>query len=74
MGIFSILAKGNDLVGEYTLPLRRGYNLKYIKLLHLHTNLNSAHFKGDSKTGDTRTSERLMFVKFNLSKGYRKMS
>ena len=66
MGIFSIIAKGDDLVGEYTLPLRKAYNLKYIKLLHLHTNLNSTHFKGASKTGDTRASERLMFVKFNF--------
>ena len=66
MGIFSIMMKGSDLVGNHTLILRRPRQLKYLKLLHCYTNLNSSGFKGAGHNKAVKNSERLLFASFNF--------
>jgi len=66
MGVFSILMKGDDLVGDYSVKLRKGRNLKYLKLLHLYTNINSSQFKADGNTKQAVNAERLLFAKFSF--------
>lgn len=67
MPCFSILLKGEELVGEQILKIRRPLKCKYIKLLHVYTNLNSSAFNSNStKNANTRMSERLLFAKFSF--------
>jgi len=67
MPCFSILLKGDDLVGEQLLKIRRPLKCKYIKLLHAYTNINSSAFNSNAtKPASTRLQERLMFAKFSF--------
>jgi len=64
MPCLSLLAKGDELVGSKVFRLRRPIRVKFLKLLHAYTNIDSADFKSGS-TG-TRLQERLLFVRFNF--------
>lgn len=65
MPCFSILLKGDELVGDQLLKIRRPLKCKYIKLLHAYTNLNSTNFNGSHPSG-TKNAERLLFAKFSF--------
>ena len=66
MGIISIMLKGDELVGNHTLILRKARQLKYLKLLHCYTNINSSNFKGEGHNKNVKNSERLLFASFNF--------
>ena len=66
MGVISLMLKGEELGKEHIFPLRRGYKLKYLKLLHFYTNIDSLHFKTSGIGAKTNEAERLLFARFNF--------
>ena len=66
MPCFSILLTGDELNGDAILKLRRPIKCKYIKLLHIYTNLNSSNFNHSGHPTGTKNKERLLFAKFSF--------
>ena len=66
MPCLSLMLKGSELVGEHQFNIRRPLKVKYMKLLHFYSNIDSAGFNNTSAATGTKTQQRLLFAKINF--------
>ena len=68
MPVFSLLLKGKGCA-EHRFTMRKHYHLKYLKLLHVHTNIKPTHLfestHGSAKTHQ-QTTQRLLLAKLSF--------
>ena len=69
MPVFSLLLKGKGCA-THRFTMRKHYRLKYLKLLHVHTNLQANHLFQLAADGSTpaavQTTQRLLLAKFSF--------
>ena len=66
MPCLSLMLKGSELVGEHQFNLRRTLKVKYLKLLHFYSNIDSAGFGNTDAATGTKYQQRLLFCKMNF--------
>jgi len=66
MPCLSLMLKGSELVGEHQFNLRRTLKVKYLKLLHFYSNIDSAGFHTTGIASGTTSHQRLLFCKINF--------